>query len=150
MNAQLKNFELRDSQVTNTGLVYLKGLTKLDSLHVPELVTDAGLVHLVELPNLYAQEDHMKWVLFYFWSTVIGAILGGIPAIYYLTDIWGPQARHVGLARDPTFRVIIQLIATAIVLLAVPVGAMCGAALAALLHFWIWCFVKVNEVWTRK
>ena len=86
MNAQLKNFELRDSQVTDTGLVHLKGLTKLDSLHVPELVTDAGLVHLVELPNLHAQEDHMKWVLFYLLATVIGAIIGGIPAIYYVDD----------------------------------------------------------------
>ena len=110
--------------------------------------------------NLHAQEDHMKsldeesrvfaWGLFYRWAAIVGAILGGLWAIYYLSDIWGPQARHVGLARDPTFRVIIQLIATAIVLLAVPVGAVCGAALAALLHFWIWCFVKVNELWTRR
>ena len=48
MNAQLKNFELRDSQVTDTGLVHLKGLTKLDSLHVPELVTDAGRLRTAE------------------------------------------------------------------------------------------------------
>ena len=48
MNAQLKNFELRDSQVTDTGLVHLKGLTKLDSLHVPELVTDAGRLPTAE------------------------------------------------------------------------------------------------------
>ena len=70
----------------------------------------------------------------YLWSTVIGAILGGIPAIYYVNDIWGPQSLRGGLSRDETFRVIIQLIATAIVLLAVPVGAMCGTGLAALTH----------------
>ena len=89
----------------------------------------------------------------YLWSTVIGAILGGTPAIYYLNDIWGPQSLRGGFWTSglTTYgRVIIQLIITAIVLLAVPVGATCGAALAALLHFWIWCFVKVNEVWTRK
>ena len=49
MNAQLKNFELRDSQVTDTGIVHLKGLTKLDSLHVPELVTDAGRLPTAEV-----------------------------------------------------------------------------------------------------
>ena len=74
----------------------------------------------------------------YLWSTVIGAILGGIPAIYYFNDIWGPQSLRGGLGRDETFRETMQRIITAIVLLAVPVGAMCGAALAALLHFMIW------------
>ncbi len=127
MNAQLKNFELRDSQVTDTGLVHLKGLTKLDSLHVPELVTDAGLVHLVELPNLHAQGDHMKWVLFYLLATVIGAILGGIPAIYYVDDIWRQKPIQGGFE-------FMKWVATAIVLLAVPVGAMCGTGLAALTH----------------
>ena len=53
MNAQLKNFELRDSQVTDAGLVHLKGLTKLRELYLDETkVTDAGLEHLAGLTNL--------------------------------------------------------------------------------------------------
>ena len=75
----------------------------------------------------------------YLWSTVIGAILGGSWAIYA-----GSEIRSGGGYE------FIKQIMTVIVFLAVPVGAVCGAALAALLHFWIWCFVKVNEVWTRK
>ena len=79
----------------------------------------------------------------YLWSTVIGAILGGIPAMYYVDDIWRMKPIQGGFE-------FMRWVGTVIVLLAVPVGATCGAALAALLHFWIWCFVKVNEVWTRK
>ena len=75
----------------------------------------------------------------YLWSTVIGAILGGSWAIYA-----GSEIRSGGGYE------FIKQIMTVIVFLAVPVGAMCGAALAALLHFWIWCFVKVNELWTRR
>ena len=76
----------------------------------------------------------------YLWSTVIGAILGGSWAIYAGNEI---RSHDGGIE-------FIKQIMTVIVFLAVPVGAVCGAALAALLHFWIWCFVKVNEVWTRK
>ena len=75
----------------------------------------------------------------YLWSTGIGAILGGSWAIYA-----GSEIRSGGGYE------FIKQIMTVIVFLAVPVGAMCGAALAALLHFWIWCFVKVNELWTRR
>ena len=53
MNAQLKNFELRDSQVTDTGLVHLKGLTKLQTLGLGRnQITGPGLVHLKGLANL--------------------------------------------------------------------------------------------------
>ena len=53
MNAQLKNFELRDSQVTDAGLVHLKGQTKLQRLHLNKTkVTDAGIAELRQaLPN---------------------------------------------------------------------------------------------------
>ena len=100
--------------------------------------------------TLHAQEDHMKsldeesrvfpWGQVYRWAAIIGAILGGLWAIYFVNGMWS----HDGGIE------FIKQIMTVIVFLAVPVGAVCGAALAALLHFWIWCFVKVNEVWTRK
>ena len=96
------------------------------------------------MKSLDEESRVFAWGQVYRWSTVIGAILGGIPAIYYFNDIWGPQSLRGGLGRDETFRVIIQLITTAIVLLAVPVGAMCGSALAALLHV-IWYIVNGIE-----
>ena len=63
----------------------------------------------------------------YLWSTVIGAILGGIPAMYYVDDIWRMKPIQGGFE-------FMRWVGTVIVLLAVPVGAMCGAALAALHH----------------
>ena len=102
------------------------------------------------MKSLDEESRVFAWGRVYRWAAIIGAILGGLWAIYYLTDIWGPQARHVGLARDPTFRVIIQLITTAIVLLAVPVGAMCGAALAALLHLMVWDANTAKELQMLK
>ena len=63
----------------------------------------------------------------YLWSTVIGAILGGSWAI----DA-GDEIRSQGGYE------FIKQIMTVIVFLAVPVGAICGTGLAALLHFMIW------------
>ena len=63
----------------------------------------------------------------YLWSTVIGAILGGLPAIYFLYEIWRQKPIQGGFE-------FMKWVATAIVLLAVPVGAMCGTGLAALTH----------------
>ena len=81
----------------------------------------------------------------YLWSTVIGAILGGIPAMYYVDDIWRMKPIQGGFE-------FMRWVGTVIVLLAVPVGAMCGAALAALLHFMvelvhitIWCIAIIGK-----
>ena len=76
----------------------------------------------------------------YIGAAVIGGILGAL---------WAIDAGNEIRSHDGGIEFIKQIM-TVIVWLAVPVGAICGAALAALLHFWIWCFVKVNEVWTRK
>ena len=73
----------------------------------------------------------------YLWSTVIGAILGGIPAMYYVDDIWRMKPIQGGFG-------FMRWVGTVIVLLAVPVGAMCGSALAALLHV-IWYIVNGIE-----
>ena len=45
---------LINSQITDAGLIYLKDLTNLQTLHLSycENITDAGLVHLKEVPNL--------------------------------------------------------------------------------------------------
>ena len=78
----------------------------------------------------------------YLWSTVIGAILGGSWAIDAGDEIRGQQRSTTGegglkKALAPVSETIKQIV-TVIVWLAVPVGAICGAALAALLHFMIW------------
>ncbi|MEE3370229.1 MAG: hypothetical protein VX346_12895 [Planctomycetota bacterium] len=64
----------------------------------------------------------------YLWSTVIGAMLGGS---------WAIDAGNETRSHDGGIEFIKQIM-TVIVWLAVPVGAICGAALAALLHFMIW------------
>ena len=45
---------LIDSQITDAGLIYLKDLTNLQTLHLSycENITDAGLAHHKEVPNL--------------------------------------------------------------------------------------------------
>ena len=70
----------------------------------------------------------MKWWHVYLWSTVIGTLLGVLWAVFFYNEIWS----HDGGIE------FIKQIMTVIVFLAVPVGAICGAALAALLHFMIW------------
>ena len=46
-------FNLKGTQVTDAGLVHLKGLTNLKEMHLSRTqVTDAGLVHLKGLTNL--------------------------------------------------------------------------------------------------
>ena len=87
--------------------------------------------------NLHAQEDHMKWGRFYFWSTVIGSMLGGIPAIYYLFFSLGDPIKEFDetLTADGWLPVgFMRWTLAAIVLLAFALGAMCGTALAALHH----------------
>ena len=79
----------------------------------------------------------------YLWSTVIGAILGGIPAIYYVDDIWRQKPIQGGFE-------FMRWVVTVIVLLAVPVGAMCGAALAALLHLMVWDANTAKELQMLK
>ena len=92
------------------------------------------------MKSLDEESRVFPWGQVYRWAAIIGAILGGLCAIYFVNGMWS----HDG---GIEFK---KQIMTVIVFLAVPVGAMCGAALAALLHFWIWCFVKVNELWTRR
>ena len=49
----LQSLNLWDTQITNAGLVHLKGLTSLQTLYLDETqVTDAGLVHLSGLTSL--------------------------------------------------------------------------------------------------
>ena len=66
---------------------------------------------------------------------VVGAVLGGGWALYAVGEIW----RTDGIE-------ILQWIMTAIVSLAIPVGAICGAALAALFNCMIWCIEKVSNI----
>jgi hypothetical protein len=80
---------------------------------------------------------------------VVGAVLGGGWALYAVGEIW----RTDGIE-------ILQWIMTAIVSLAIPVGAICGAALAALPRLYeelraalaalfncmIWCIEKVSNI----
>ena len=49
---QVIHVRLGRSQVTDAGLVHLKGMTNLEELWLPTQVTAAGLVHLRGLPNL--------------------------------------------------------------------------------------------------
>ena len=99
------------------------------------------------MKSLDEESRVFAWGRVYRWAAIIGAILGGSWAGYYVFPWWGTNP----LTADGWLPVgFMRCILAAIVLLAVPAGAMCGAALVALLHFWIWCFVKVNEVWTRK
>ena len=49
----MKYLSLYDTQISDTGLVRLKGLTKLTNLYLNHtLVTDAGHVHIKGLTNL--------------------------------------------------------------------------------------------------
>jgi flagellar basal body-associated protein FliL len=50
--------DLEHTQITEAGLVYLKEMTKLELLALPEQVTDAGLEHLKGLTNL--KELHLN------------------------------------------------------------------------------------------
>jgi len=50
---ELRKLYLSNTQITNAGLVHLKGLTNLDTLILTNTkITDAGLVHLKDLTNL--------------------------------------------------------------------------------------------------
>lgn len=52
-HSELQTLGLHDTQITNAGLVHLKGLTNLQNLGIGRTqITDAGLVHLKELTNL--------------------------------------------------------------------------------------------------
>ena len=52
-HSELQTLGLHDTQITNAGLVHLKGLTNLQNLGIGRTqITDAGLVHLQGLTNL--------------------------------------------------------------------------------------------------
>ena len=51
---EVSGVHLSNPQVTDAGLVHLKGLTSLETLELNNTqITDAGLVHLKELTSLY-------------------------------------------------------------------------------------------------
>ena len=55
LGSEVDAVDLRDTQITDAGLIHLKGMTKLVNLHLDGTsITDAGLVHLKELTNLKA------------------------------------------------------------------------------------------------
>jgi hypothetical protein len=72
--------------------------------------------------NLQAKEDRMKLTTAAFCGAVFGLIFISLPSV---VEIW----RHEGGYE------IIKWIMTAIAFLAVPVGAICGAAFAALINW---------------
>ena len=51
--SRVLGLSIHGTLITDAGLVHLKGLTKLQELHLNETkVTDAGLAHLKDLTNL--------------------------------------------------------------------------------------------------